>query len=195
MVSAVAAILLVPLVGQRLTTAPSARIVRSVQLTFAGDVAGPTFGESEFSSAVATDGGRIYFTQTIGNRHTLAQASVGGGEAVTIPTPFTHTLLLHLSPDGSRLLVREFDHARVEGPLWVIPVVGGAAHRLGDIVAHDDSWSPDGTRLLFARREELPGPQRREGTATARCDSWPRVLAALVPGRNAHPIHARRCPG
>ena len=80
---------------------------------------------------------------------------MGGGEAVTIRTPFNHAFLLHVSPDGSRLLVRDSDPAQLEGALWVVPAVGGAPLRLGAVVAHDGAWSPDGKRIVFARREEL----------------------------------------
>ena len=153
-VAVVAAVVLVGIVAQRMATPPSARVVRSVQLTFTGQVDWPEV-EAEFFPALATDGGRVYFTQMTGNRHTLAQSSIGGGEVVTIRTPFNHALLLHVSPDGSRLLVRDFDWAQREGTLWVIPTVGGAPLRLGAVVAHDASWSPDGKRIVFARGEEL----------------------------------------
>ena len=37
----------------------------------------------------------------------------------------------------------------------MIPAVGGAPLRLGAVVAHDGAWSPDGKRIVFARREVL----------------------------------------
>jgi Tol biopolymer transport system component len=150
------AVFLVAVVAQRMLVSPSARVVRSVQLTFSGVAAAPGF-ETDHFPAIASDGARVYFNERTenGTRHTLVQGSVGGGQVVTIPTPFRSALLLHVSPDGSRLLVREFDHAQVEGPLWVIPTVGEAPHRLGAIVAHDAAWSPDGKRVVFACREKL----------------------------------------
>ena len=152
----VAAVLLAGVVAQRMATPPSARVVRSVQLTFTGQVAGPTLVTDELP-ALATDGGRVYFTQLTGNanRYALAQSSVGGREVVTIRTPFNQALLLNVSPDGSRLLVRDYERTQREGPLWVIPTVGGAPLRVGAVVAHDGAWSPDGKRLVFARGEEL----------------------------------------
>ena len=153
----VAAVLLAGVVIQRMATPPSARVVRSVQLTFTGHVAWPDI-EAAFFPALATDGGRVYFSQMTENatRTTLAQSSVGGGEVVTIETPFKSAMLLNVSPDGSRLLVRDYvQEAELGGPLWVIPAVGGAPLRLGAVVAHDGAWSPDGKRVVFARREEL----------------------------------------
>jgi Tol biopolymer transport system component len=169
----VAAVLLAGVIAQRMATPPAARVVRSVQLTFSGQVNWPSH-EAEFFPALATDGGRVYFTQMTENRHTLAQSSVGGGEVVTIRTPFNHALLLHVSPDGSRLLVRDFDWAQRESTLWVIPTIGGAPLRLGAVVAHDASWSPDGKRIVFARGEEL--------YVVGSDGSEPRTLAT-TPGR------------
>lgn len=114
-----------------MTASPSPKIVRSVQLTFTGRVA--TAGlETEFFPAIATHGGRVYFTQILdGTRFVLGQGSLGGGEVVSIPAPLKQAYLVNVSPDGSRLLVREWEHTRLEDPLWVIPTVGGAPRRLG----------------------------------------------------------------
>ena len=153
MVAVVAAVLLAGVVAQRIMTSPPAKVVRSVRLTFTGQVAFPSL-EAAFFPALATDGGRVYFTLNTLTL-TLAQSSVGGGEAITIRTPFKHAFLLNVSPDGSRLLVRDSDPAQPEGALWVVPAVGGAPLRLGAVVAHDGAWSPDGKRIVFARREAL----------------------------------------
>jgi DNA-binding winged helix-turn-helix (wHTH) protein len=170
----VAAILLAGIVAQRMVATPIPRIIRSVQLTFTGQVAAPGI-ETDLFPALVTDGERVYFTQIIdATRFTLAQASIGGREVVTIPTPLNQALLVNVSSDGSRLLVRDFEYGRLEDPLWVIPTVGGAPLRLGAVVAHDAAWSPDGERLVFARGEEL---------YLARSDgSEPRRIAA-TPGR------------
>ena len=62
----VATVLLVGFVAQWMAASPSARIVRSVQLTFAGQVFVPS-AETDFFPALVTDGARVYFTQVIGN--------------------------------------------------------------------------------------------------------------------------------
>jgi DNA-binding winged helix-turn-helix (wHTH) protein/Tol biopolymer transport system component len=172
--ASVVAVSVMVLVSQRMNLPPSGRVVHSGQLTFTGRVA-TAVRETDFFPAIATDGGRVYFTQYIdGTRLALGQASLGGGEVVSIPTPLKQAYLVNVSPDGSRLLVREWEHARLEDPLWVIPTVGGAALRLGSIVAHDAAWSPDGNRLVFARDEWL---------YVARSDgSEPRKLVT-TPGR------------
>ena len=172
----VAAVLLVGFVAQWMAASPSPRIVRSVQLTFTGQVATPGI-EKEWFPALVTDGARVYFTQVIGERHTPAQTSVTGGEVVAIQTPFKNALLLNVSPDGSRLLVRELgaaDGGELGGPLWVFPAAGGAPMRLGDVLAHDGAWSPDGERIVFARGEELH---------VARSDGREPRKLATTPGR------------
>ena len=181
------------IVAQRMMTSPSAKVVRSVRLTFTGQVAFPALEAAFFPRSPPTAGG---FTSRFPTRSTLAQSSVGGGEVITIRTPLKHAFLLNVSPDGLRLLVRDSDPAEPEGALWVIPAVGGAPLRLGAVVAHDGAWSPDGKRIVFARREEVGrGRQRREQSANARDHARPRVLGALVPGRRALAIHGRESAG
>jgi Tol biopolymer transport system component len=194
--ASVVAVSVMVLVSQRMNL-PSGRIVHSEQLTFTGRVA--TAGlETDFFPAIATDGGRVYFTQLIdGTRFVLGQASLGGGEVVSIPAPLKQAYLVNVSPDGSRLLVREWEHARLEDPLWVIPTVGGAPLRLGAIVAHDAAWSPDGNRLVFARDEWLyvargDGSEPRKLVTTAGRAFWVRWspdgarLRFTVIGRERH---------
>ena len=75
---------------------------------------------------------------------------------VQIPSPVERSQLLGLSPDGGRLLVREWlNPLQTEGALWVVPTSGSAPKRLGDVMAHDAAWSPDGQSLVYARGEEL----------------------------------------
>lgn len=136
------------------TRAHTPKIGRSIQLTYSGQLAAPSTGEDIFPSLVS-DGARIYFSQIVGGRWTLAHTSVSGGEVVPIDTPFKDALLLNISPDGSKLLVRDFNFAELENPLWVVWVPGGALRRLGDIVAHDGAWSPDGNSVVVARGEDL----------------------------------------
>jgi Tol biopolymer transport system component/DNA-binding winged helix-turn-helix (wHTH) protein len=138
-----------------LTSAPAVpTVVRSIQLTYSGQVATPDT-HSEAFPALVTDGPRVYFSEFVDGRWTLAQAPVGGGEVVQIATPFKSSLLVNVSPDGSRLLVRDFLITEKEGPLWVLPASGGAPRRLGDVVGHDGAWSPDGQSVVFARGTAL----------------------------------------
>jgi Tol biopolymer transport system component len=95
--------------------------------------------------------------------------------------------ILGLSPDGGRLLVREWlNPLRTEGALWVVPTSGGAAKRLGDVMAHDAAWSPDGQSLVYARGEELylsrsDGAQARRLATTP---GWAQWIRWSPDGRN-----------
>jgi Tol biopolymer transport system component/DNA-binding winged helix-turn-helix (wHTH) protein len=105
----------------------------------------------------ATDGSRIFFSQIDNGLTLLAQASVGDGETSVLPFPVPGAapMLENISPDGTRLLMRNQLAPEAEGPLWIMPATGGRAQLLGDIKSHDASWTPDGRRILFANGDDL----------------------------------------
>lgn len=141
----------------RLRPWPTPEIVGSTQLTFTGDVGAlEMYGAA--LPAILTDGARIYFldvSDMSGERLGVASVSKAGGEVVVLPTPFKNTIPVALSPDGDRLLVRAPNEMEPDAPLWIMPTSGGAPRRLGNVVAQDATWSPDGKSLVYARGEEL----------------------------------------
>ena len=189
---AVAILLLGGFIVRSMNAPEAPRIGRSIQLTYTGQLAAPTTAEDIFP-ALVSDGTRIYFSLIVGGRWTLAQTSGAGGEVVSIGTPFKDALLLNVSPDGSRLLVRDFNLADMEGPLWVVPIPGGALRRLGDVVAHDAAWSPDGTRIVLAVGEELhvAGSDGKRAPGARHC-ARSRPLAPMVAGRVALAFHGHQ---
>lgn len=52
-------------------------------------------------------------------------------------------------PMGSELLVIDAQGVPAKGPLWGVPILGGSPRRLGDLVASDAKWSPDGKWLAY----------------------------------------------
>jgi eukaryotic-like serine/threonine-protein kinase len=125
---------------------PAPRILRTVQITRDGrDKTGP----------LVTDGARLYFQEDAGGRAVLAQVSLTGGEAVSIPTPFQNAFPLDISPTGSELLVGSGNGLETEYPLWILPALGGSPHHLGDVVGHDGAWSPDGQEIVYANAADL----------------------------------------
>jgi Tol biopolymer transport system component/DNA-binding winged helix-turn-helix (wHTH) protein len=118
---------------------PRPRITGAVQLTADGI---PKWG------ALATDGMRVYFTEFLNGRPTIAAVTTTGGQAVPLNLPF-QAALYGISPDKTDLLVAETDSPFQDGPLWRVPIIGGTPRRLGTLSGHDASWSPDGTKLAY----------------------------------------------
>jgi serine/threonine protein kinase len=134
---ALAAIL--ALVLTRRTEPP--RVLRTVQLT----------NTNRPKSDVVTDGSRLYFIE---NQSHLSEISVTGGETYPIATSLEDTgfsNVFDISPDRSVLLMNTARGTSLDGPLWTVPVLGGTPRRLGDLVGHSGTWSPDREQIAFAK--------------------------------------------
>ena len=129
---------------------------RITQVTFSGRV-GPGDPLFESFAGTATDGSRIYFSQIENGRAMLAQALIADGETSTLPLPdeLAAPSLGDISPDGSRLLLRNHLATAPEQALWVVSTTGGTARRIPGILAHDATWMPDGQRILYASGDDL----------------------------------------
>ncbi len=136
---------------------PPPKVLRSVRIT--------SDGQQKLVSLVipipmVTDGSRIYFPQAAAGAFGLAQVSVTGGETVPFPMPSNSpvgtygTSLLGISPDQSELLASTFWGSET-GRLWALPALGGSPRRLGDLLAHDGAWSPDGQKIVYANGSDL----------------------------------------
>jgi len=97
---------------------------------------------------LVTDGSRLYITEALPSRFTVAQVSVGGGETAPVDVPFENARVADVSPENSELLVAQASH------LWAMPMPAGSPRRLADVSAQDASWMPDG-KLLFAKGNDL----------------------------------------
>jgi DNA-binding winged helix-turn-helix (wHTH) protein/Tol biopolymer transport system component len=127
------------------TAPPPPKITSTVQLTSDG---------REKTGLIATDGLRVYFSEQFDGHDRIAAVPVSGGQPVPIRTPFSDAQLLNISPDRSELLVGE-GKFWAEKPLWVVPILGGHPHRLGNVIGHDGSWSPNGKKLVYAHGSAL----------------------------------------
>jgi Tol biopolymer transport system component/DNA-binding winged helix-turn-helix (wHTH) protein len=157
-VAAIAAILLVVggfVAGSR-TRNPWTGPPLVSQVTFSGRVSP---GDPLFESfpGTATDGSRIYFPQIENGRSMLAQAAIADGETSTLPLPeeLAAPSLGDISPDGSRLLLRNHLATAPEQALWIVSTIGGSARRIPGIFAHDATWMPDGQRIVYATGDDL----------------------------------------
>jgi eukaryotic-like serine/threonine-protein kinase len=144
---------------------PPPKVVGSLQVTTDGHV----------KSGAATDGVRLYFSKA----GQIYQVSKAGGEIVPIQRSTTEFFPVGISRDRSRLLVLTTSFVPEGGAAWTLPVLGGAARRLGNVLATDASWSPDEDRLAYASGQDIyvakgDGTEPRKLVSLAGAVSWPR---------------------
>ena len=131
---------------------------------------------------IATDGVRLYFTEAAnsGMRSTLNQVSVSGGETYPVSTPFEQNIELgDVAPNHSDLLLQTFVAGDAEMPLWILPALGGAPRRLGEVRGRDAAWSPNGQMIAYAKGNGLyvckaDGTETRKLVAASGQVRWPR---------------------
>ena len=144
---------------------PPPRVVSSLQVT--------TDGQEK--SGAATDGARLYFSE--GGQ--IFQVSTAGGEIVPIHESVDDIFPVDISRDRSRLLVLNKSFVPEGNAAWILPVLGGAARRLANVVATDASWSSDGDRLAYTSGKEVyvangDGAEPRRLVTADGTASWPR---------------------
>jgi len=103
---------------------------------------------------VGTDGTRLYLTE---DNLFSAQMSASGGPVapLNINLPGAYGVM-NVSPDGSKLLVRQIQGLGGEGaPFWAVSTLGGSPVRLADVAGSDGTWSADGSKLLYGTGETL----------------------------------------
>jgi serine/threonine protein kinase len=150
-----------------LTSPAPPKVVRTVQLT--NDGAQKAGGNATLSA----DGSSVYFTEGT-NLGTLAQVSSMGGNTVVLPGPIAGSIsaVLDVFPSRSELLLTS--GVEPEGPLWILPLPGGTARRVDDLLVTDAAWSPDGKFIVYGKAQ---------GLYVAKSDgSESRRIATIPPG-------------
>src|ERR1700761_5740230 len=145
------------------------------QLTHSGHLA-PGVDAMESLAPAATDGVRL-FAATIDNGHDdVPSVSLADGSVtpLSVPAEVAGPTLGDISPDGSRLLLRDHLSPESEQPLWAVPTIGGSALRIGNILAHDATWMPNNGGILYANGNNLYLSVITSSTPT---------LYATLPGR------------
>jgi len=144
---------------------PPPRVLKYTQLTNDGRAKVPR---------IVMDGARLYSNEIAGGGAiVLAQVSTSGGETALVPTPFPNVGLWNIAPDHSQLLVSSLSGLERQLSLWTLPLPVGTPRRLGDLVGHDASWSPDQQRIVYARGSDL---------YTAKSDGTDGRKLSTVPG-------------
>ena len=127
---------------------------------------------------LVTDGSRLYFMMPKKSGWTIAEVSTSGGETAAIDSHFDDIQLADISPNGSELLIGQFESPG-DVPIYILPLPAGLPRRVGDILAHDASWSPNGEQIVYARGNELflakrDGSESRRLVTLTGSASWPR---------------------
>ena len=126
--------------------APPARVLTSLQLT----------NDALPKSSLVTDGARIYFSEMKGGQSRLQQVSMAGGESASLATALTSTDIYDISPDRSALLIAsEVGGTQTETPLWILPIPAGSPRRVGTVLAHAATWTPDGQSIVYGNGFDL----------------------------------------
>ena len=149
--AAVLGLAITALLGYRLGADRSAvRIPELHQVTKINRIR-PAWDSLEDFATVATDGRRLFATAVEAGRSSIVQVAIPDGsvQALSMPDEIGSVNLCDISPDGSRLLVRSRSSNESEQPLWILPVAGGSAERVS-VLAHDATWMPDGSAVLYA---------------------------------------------
>jgi len=142
--SAAALIVIMAILFVWLQPLPPPRVLASKQIT--------NDGLQKFG--LVTDGNRIYITETVGSRRTIAQVSVTGGQVESLDVPLLNPVVLDVSPGGSELLVTTASAGVVGAPFWSVPIPAGSPRRLGDAVGHYGVWTA-GRELIFAQANDI----------------------------------------
>ena len=126
---------------------------------------------------MASDGPRLYVPFLEGGRSQISSLNLDGSQVqpISIPDVLGSVAVTDISRDGTKLLVRSLSSRESDQPLWILPTTGAGALRVGDVLAHDATWMPDGdNRVLFAAGNTLSVAQLDSGLVT---------VLALLPGR------------
>lgn len=127
---------------------PALQVTRIVKLSNSGHA---WVGESLLS-----DGARLYYTEaTIGTGYRLREILLNGNEDNIVKGLPPNSLIRGLSPDHTTFLAISRLEDQSLSPVWVVPVVGGPARRLGNFLSNDVAWSPDGSSLALGRENQL----------------------------------------
>jgi Tol biopolymer transport system component len=135
-----------------MTPLPAPKVLKYVRITNDGQIKIPA---DTLPSPILTDGARLYFVEYFAESNAFVQASVAGGTTSTIPTTMPFLKLYNISPDDSNLLVANDFRSVPENPMAIMPLLGGPPRSLGQLLARDGSWSPDGKEIVFTRGNDL----------------------------------------
>jgi len=81
--------------------------------------------------------------------------AAAGGDAVPIPMPLKDAWVGGISPENSELTVASPTPDGQHGTIWRVPVLGGSARRVGDLVVDDAADTPDGRGVIYSKGPDV----------------------------------------
>jgi DNA-binding winged helix-turn-helix (wHTH) protein/Tol biopolymer transport system component len=131
---------------------------------------------------VTTDGARLFFMERAGDHWNLMQVPAIGGDAQPFSAAYRNMRIVNVSPDRSEFLASTFVARVGDLPLWLVPVVGGPPRRVGNVIADDATFTPDGRLITFNGPDGIYLCERNGSDV--------RKLVSL-PGRSEHPAWSK----
>lgn len=108
--------------------------------------------ETHILSPLQSDGVHIVYPRFENGRYGIEEIPIAGGESQLVTTGIANPELCDLSPDGKRMLIRDLVHSRDEDEPLYVSSGTGMAKRVGQILAYDAAWFPDGQRILYSSK-------------------------------------------
>ncbi len=108
--------------------------------------------EIQVGNGIAADRSRLYFS--FGENGGIREVSTAAGRAVSIPLPVHEMEITNLCAPRSELLLVS-QGLTEDRPLWLFPIPGGPARRLGNVMGRGAACSPDGETIAYAQGHSL----------------------------------------
>jgi DNA-binding winged helix-turn-helix (wHTH) protein/Tol biopolymer transport system component len=135
-------------------TVPPPKVIRIHQITRIGTLV--------HNTKLLTDGPRIYFRMWEGKDRVVRYVSPEGGDVFPVDKAFPEMDIDDLSASGSEFLVvnlgdlRSLPISKEPYPsVWRVPVPSGSPRPVGEMHAHEATWSPDGRNIACAIGSDL----------------------------------------
>lgn len=109
-----------------------------------------TRSETHILSPLLCNRRQILYPRYENGRYGVAEVPVGGGASQVVVTGIANPELCDLSRDGRSMLLRDLVHSRDEDEPLYVWHNDGSGEKVGQVLAYDAAWFPDGQRILYS---------------------------------------------
>lgn len=137
-----------------------------------------------------TDGKRLYFGENEHGWLALASESIHGGPIHILWRPNFNVVPIDYSASANALLLTGYEDGDIEPEqrIYIYPLPGGQARRIGKFRAHSAVWSPSGMKIAFAYGRAIY-LVNADGRGQRELASFSRVPDMLQWSRNGRQLH------